>query len=173
MQGPWNLLSRGPPNQIKRSPQPIDSYLCTVSCLMSLGRTPRTDGKNRTQIRQNGQKKLRTYPDQAQIQKRPRDKTRLRQGPYRAQTRLSQTGHPREPDLPGPTRFCRLKTYPKYLLKSQGERDKTQIFISSQQHEQCTLIKYTMHLYTTLLYTGAESGRCCCYSFLELPYHLR
>jgi hypothetical protein len=36
MQGPWNLLSRGPPNQIKRSPQPIDSYLCTVFCLMSL-----------------------------------------------------------------------------------------------------------------------------------------
>jgi hypothetical protein len=36
MKGPWNLLSRGPPNQIKRSPQPLDSYLCTVFCLMSL-----------------------------------------------------------------------------------------------------------------------------------------
>jgi hypothetical protein len=37
MKGPWNLLSKGPPNQIKRSPQPLDSYLCTVFCLMSLG----------------------------------------------------------------------------------------------------------------------------------------
>ncbi len=36
MKGPWNLLSRGPPNQIKRSPQSLDSYLCTVFCLMSL-----------------------------------------------------------------------------------------------------------------------------------------
>ncbi len=35
MKGPWNPLSRGPPNQIKRSPQPLDSYLCTVFCLMS------------------------------------------------------------------------------------------------------------------------------------------
>jgi hypothetical protein len=40
MKGPWNPLSRGPPNQIKRSPQPLDSYLCTVFCLMSLGTTP-------------------------------------------------------------------------------------------------------------------------------------
>ncbi len=37
MKWPWNLLSIGPPNQIKRSPQPLDSYLCTVFCLMSLG----------------------------------------------------------------------------------------------------------------------------------------
>ncbi len=36
MKGPWNLLSRGPSNQIKRSPQPLDSYLCTVFILMSL-----------------------------------------------------------------------------------------------------------------------------------------
>jgi hypothetical protein len=36
MKGPWNLLSRGPLNQIKRSPQPLDSYLCMVFCLMSL-----------------------------------------------------------------------------------------------------------------------------------------
>jgi hypothetical protein len=37
MKGPWNLLSRGPPNQIKISPQPLDSYLCMSFCLMSLG----------------------------------------------------------------------------------------------------------------------------------------
>jgi hypothetical protein len=37
MKGPWNLSSRGPPNQIKRSPHPLDSYLCMVFCLMSLG----------------------------------------------------------------------------------------------------------------------------------------
>jgi hypothetical protein len=36
MKGTWKLLSRGPPNQIKRSPQPLDSYLCTVFCLIVL-----------------------------------------------------------------------------------------------------------------------------------------
>ncbi len=30
MTGPWNLLWRGFLNQIKRWPQPLDSYLCTV-----------------------------------------------------------------------------------------------------------------------------------------------
>ncbi len=55
MKGPWNLLSRGPPNQIKRSPQPTDSYLCTVFCLMSLvgglvlrfGREDREEGRRK------------------------------------------------------------------------------------------------------------------------------
>ncbi len=40
MKGPWNFLSRGAPNQIKRSPQPLDFYLCTVFCLMSLPTPP-------------------------------------------------------------------------------------------------------------------------------------
>jgi hypothetical protein len=33
MIGPWTLLLRGPPNQIKRSPQPLDSYMRTVFLL--------------------------------------------------------------------------------------------------------------------------------------------
>ncbi len=39
MKRPWNLSSRGPPNQIKRSPQSLDTYLCTVFCLMSSAST--------------------------------------------------------------------------------------------------------------------------------------
>jgi hypothetical protein len=34
--GPWKLLLRGPPNQIKRSPQPLDSCMyAQSSCKMS------------------------------------------------------------------------------------------------------------------------------------------
>jgi hypothetical protein len=37
--GPWKLLLRVPPNQIKRLPQPLNSYVCTAqsSFKMSLG----------------------------------------------------------------------------------------------------------------------------------------
>ncbi len=43
MTEPWNLLWGGPPNQIKRSPQPLDSYPCTDFLSNALDLTERQE----------------------------------------------------------------------------------------------------------------------------------